>query len=77
MISRIWHGYATPYKADTYEKLLRTEIFAAIAGRQIPGFREIQLFRRSAGDEVEFITASRTWRSWTKCSKYSRAMSSQ
>ena len=56
MISRIWHGYTTPENADTYEGLLKDEIFTGIRDRNIQGFREIQLFRRNAGDEVEFIT---------------------
>jgi heme-degrading monooxygenase HmoA len=56
MISRIWHGYCRPENADTYEALLRGEIFAGIENQAIPGFREIQLFRRAVGDEVEFIT---------------------
>ena len=56
MISRIWHGYTTPQNADTYENLLKEEIFVGIKGRNIQGFREIQLFRRNLGEEVEFIT---------------------
>lgn len=56
MISRIWHGYTTPEDADTYEQLLRDEIFTGIAGRNIEGFREIQLFRRPMDGEVEFVT---------------------
>jgi heme-degrading monooxygenase HmoA len=56
MISRIWHGYATTANADVYENLLKEEIFAGIVGRRIEGFREIQLFRRALGAEVEFIT---------------------
>ena len=56
MISRIWHGYSRPGEADAYEALLREEIFTGIEGRSIEGFREIQLFRRDLGDEVEFIT---------------------
>lgn len=56
MISRIWHGYTTHDNADTYENLLREEIFTGIEGRAIPGFQEVQLFRRDAGAEVEFIT---------------------
>jgi heme-degrading monooxygenase HmoA len=56
MISRIWHGYTTPEDADTYEQLLRDEIFTGIARRNIEGFREIQLFRRPMDGEVEFIT---------------------
>jgi antibiotic biosynthesis monooxygenase (ABM) superfamily enzyme len=56
MISRIWHGYTTPENAEAYERLLREEIFTGIHGRHIAGFREIQLFRRDLGAEVEFIT---------------------
>jgi heme-degrading monooxygenase HmoA len=56
MISRIWHGYTEPGKADAYEALLKEEIFVGIRGRGIPGFREIQLFRRDLGAETEFIT---------------------
>jgi heme-degrading monooxygenase HmoA len=56
MISRIWHGFTTPEIADTYEALLKEEIFTGIRDRNIVGFREIQLFRRNLGSEVEFIT---------------------
>ncbi|HLO15649.1 MAG TPA: hypothetical protein VK206_12515 [Anaerolineales bacterium] len=56
MISRIWHGYTTPENADIYEALLKEEIFVGIRNRHIPGFKEIQLFRRNFGKEVEFIT---------------------
>lgn len=56
MISRIWHGYTTADNADTYETLLKDEIIVAIKDRDIPGFREIQVFRRELGEEVEFVT---------------------
>ncbi len=56
MISRIWHGWTTFANADTYEALLKSEIFTGIRGRRIEGFREIQLFRRRLETEVEFIT---------------------
>jgi len=56
MISRIWHGWTSPANADTYEALLKEEIFVGIRNRHIAGFRGIQLLRRSAGAEVEFIT---------------------
>lgn len=56
MICRIWHGWTVPANADAYERLLRTEIFHGIEGRGIDGFRGIQLLRRDAGAEVEFIT---------------------
>ena len=56
MIGRIWHGYTNLQNADSYESLLRTEIFTSIHDRAIGGFQEIQLFRRQLHDEVEFIT---------------------
>lgn len=56
MISRIWHGWTTAANADTYERLLREEIFVGIEGRAIAGFRSIQLLRREVGNEVEFVT---------------------
>ena len=56
MIARIWHGWTTPENADVYENLLREEIFVGIKGREIPGFRTIQLLRRNVGEEVEFVT---------------------
>lgn len=56
MISRIWHGWTTFGNAEAYESLLREEIFAGIRGRNIQGFRGIQLLRRQVENEVEFIT---------------------
>ena len=56
MISRIWHGWTSPEKADTYETLLKEEIFVGIAARSIPGYRGIQLLRREGQAETEFIT---------------------
>ena len=56
MISRIWHGWTMPEKADAYEALLKSEIFVGIKERNIAGYRGIQLFRRDVGGEVEFIT---------------------
>jgi len=56
MISRIWHGWTTPENADTYEALLRGEIFEGIRGREISGYRGIHLLRRDLGGEVEFVT---------------------
>jgi len=59
MISRIWHGWTTPGNADQYEALLKEEIFVGIENRKIRGFKGIQLLRRDAGDEVEFVTIMR------------------
>ena len=56
MISRIWHGWTVPANADTYESLLKEEIFVGIAARQISGYRGIELLRRDLQDEVEFVT---------------------
>ncbi len=56
MISRIWHGWTIPENADAYEELLKSEIFVGIGERRIPGYRGIQLFRRTLDGEVEFVT---------------------
>ena len=56
MIARIWHGWTTHENADTYEVLLREEIFPGIATKNVAGYREIQLLRAPADAEVEFIT---------------------
>ena len=56
MISRIWHGWTTPENADPYERLLRSEIFAGIIGRNIDGFLGIDLLRRPLEASVEFVT---------------------
>jgi antibiotic biosynthesis monooxygenase (ABM) superfamily enzyme len=59
MIVRIWHGWTSPDNADTYEALLKEEIFVGIENRRIPGFHGIQLLRRDAGAEIEFVTIMR------------------
>lgn len=59
MIVRLWHGWTTAANADAYERLLRTEIFAGIAAKGIAGYQGIELLRRAAGVEVEFITLMR------------------
>ena len=56
MICRLWHGWTTPANADAYEKLLREEVFVGIAARGIAGFRGIEMLRRPADGEVEFVT---------------------
>lgn len=56
MISRIWHGYTTRENADTYENLLQSEIFVGIKGKNIQGYKGIQLLRRELPNETEFIT---------------------
>ena len=56
MICRIWHGWTSRANADSYEQLLRSEIFHGIADRAIPGYHGIELLRRSTGDLEEFVT---------------------
>ena len=56
MIARFWRGWTTPTNADAYEALLRTTIFPGIRQRRIAGFQGIELLRRPAGPEVEFVT---------------------
>jgi heme-degrading monooxygenase HmoA len=56
MIARIWHGWTAPDDADKYEALLKDEILVGIQNRRIRGFKNMQLLRREAGGEVEFVT---------------------
>lgn len=54
MVARVWHGYTTPANADAYEAMLKPELLPGLSSAK--GFRGSYLFRRTAGDEVEFIT---------------------
>jgi heme-degrading monooxygenase HmoA len=56
MIARIWHGWTSFDNADTYEALLKKEIFPSIQNRNIKGYRKISLLKRTLENEVEFIT---------------------
>jgi len=56
MIARIWHGYTTKENADTYENLLKHEIFEGIENKKIEGYKGIQLLKREFGNELEFTT---------------------
>lgn len=55
-IKRIWHGYTTPENADAYQHTLLTSVIPGIKAKNIPGFRAMDVLRRSIGTEVEFTT---------------------
>jgi antibiotic biosynthesis monooxygenase (ABM) superfamily enzyme len=59
MIARIWHGWTKRTDANTYEEMLRDEIFPRITAREIEGYRGAELFIREDGDEMEFVTLLR------------------
>jgi len=54
VIARVWHGYAKPEHADSYEALLKPEPLPGLS--KIDGYRGSYLLRRNLGAEVEFIT---------------------
>jgi len=56
MIKRIWHGWTTAQNAQAYQDLLHTHVFPSIEAKKVKGYRSIELLRKPAGDEVEFIT---------------------
>jgi heme-degrading monooxygenase HmoA len=56
MIARMWHGWTRQADADSYENLLRNEMFPSM--RRIQGFEGAYLLRRVAGEEVEFVTVT-------------------
>jgi heme-degrading monooxygenase HmoA len=59
MIARVWHGWTAPENADRYEEVLMSEIFPGIFAKNIRGLHGIELLRRAADDEVEFVTIMR------------------
>lgn len=59
MIARVWRGWTAPEAADTYEDLLKTEIFPGIFAKGLDGFLGIELFRRELDGETEFMTVMR------------------
>jgi len=63
MISRLWHGWTAPENADGYEALIRSTVFPGILARGIGGLERLELLRRPAGGEVEFVTIMR-FASW-------------
>jgi heme-degrading monooxygenase HmoA len=54
MIARLWHGWTNSENADTYENLLRDEMFPSM--RRVDGFEGAHLLRRVTAEETEFIT---------------------
>lgn len=56
MIARIWHGWTSPENENAYEKIFLEETAINIAKKNIPGYKGIELLKRSLNNEVEFIT---------------------
>lgn len=56
MIVRIWHGWTTHENADKYDKIVRTEVFAKVEEKEIPGYRGYQMLRKTHATETEFIS---------------------
>jgi heme-degrading monooxygenase HmoA len=54
VIARIWHGYTKPEHADAYEAMLKPELLPGIG--KVKGYLGSYLLRRTAGDEIEFVT---------------------
>jgi antibiotic biosynthesis monooxygenase (ABM) superfamily enzyme len=57
VITRLWRGWTAHGHADAYENFLITELFPSM--HAIAGFRDADVLRRDAGDEVEFVTLTR------------------
>jgi heme-degrading monooxygenase HmoA len=57
LIERVWRGWTTPENGPVYAKLLREQIFPAIAAKGVRGYLGIRLLRRElATGEIEFMT---------------------
>jgi antibiotic biosynthesis monooxygenase (ABM) superfamily enzyme len=55
-VKRIWHGWTTQANAQAYQDLLQTYVFPSIEAKKVKGYRSIELLRKPAGEEVEFVT---------------------
>lgn len=55
-VLRVWRGRTDPERARLYEQLMLTTHLPSIAARRIPGLRRIELAKRVAGAQVEFMT---------------------
>lgn len=55
MICRIWRGWTSLENVDAYERIVRGQVIPGIEAMRIPGFRHIDLMRRT-GTETEFVT---------------------
>jgi heme-degrading monooxygenase HmoA len=56
MIARVWRGWTTPQNADTYQRVVSTQVLPEIAARNLPGYHGAFLLRRNVADETEFST---------------------
>lgn len=56
MIARIWHGWTTLENEQAYQTILLNEVIPGIKAKKLPGFRKMEVLKRTVGDEVEFTT---------------------
>lgn len=56
MIARVWRGWAKNENADAYEELLREVVYPGL--QKINGYCGGYIFRKSAGEETEFVTVN-------------------
>ena len=56
MICRLWRGWTTPEDAETYERIVRTQVIPGIEARRISGFLHIDLMKRDLDGKIEFQT---------------------
>jgi heme-degrading monooxygenase HmoA len=56
MVARIWHGWTTPENEMAYETILLTEVLPGIKAKNLPGFKKMEVMKRTVNDEVEFTT---------------------
>lgn len=54
MVARVWRGYTAPEHADAYQSMLMPEVLPGIS--TVKGYLGSYVLRRTAGDEIEFIT---------------------
>jgi hypothetical protein len=57
MVCRVWRGWTTVDRAQSYDDYLQRELFPRLGQELHPhGYRGYQLLRLGRGEEVEFMT---------------------
>jgi hypothetical protein len=57
----MWRGWTTPSNANTYERIVRTEVIPGIEAMRIRGFRHIDLLRRDDDGDGEVLFVTLMW----------------
>jgi hypothetical protein len=70
MIIRTWSGWTTPENATAYEDLLNGTIAPGIMARNIPGLRELAVWRRRPDEDPAHFLTLMTFDEWAAVEEF-------